>query len=254
MSDNDDPPKKGYKHPPKEHQFPPHTSGNTWGRPLGSKNKKKRNSGLTPAEQALYDEMNRLIGSSGGPMRAFNAVIRAQLKTAGKGSPFAQRDLIDRAMMLDQKIQEEQLANLTKAEGYKRQCEELRLFHPEEFARIEPLLIPHPDDVDVDWDKRKVRIHGPATAKEAEVWNEGLEALAKMRSMIFDYRRKVAADPMNVDLNLALLRCTHRFMCKNDQLSERYRLKRVPIWRKGKSLPMPELPDRPKRKLRRAAN
>lgn len=254
MSDDDDPPKKGYKHPPKEHQFPRHSSGNPWGRPPGSKNKKKRSSGLTPAERAVHEEMNRQIASSSGPMRALNAVIRAQLKTAGKGSVLAQRDLIDRAMELDRKIEIEQLAHLARAEDYKRQCEEMRLFHPEQFAKLEPLLIPHPDDIDVDWDARKVRIEGPATAREAKIWKEGLDALAKMRSLVFEYRRKVAADPMNVDLNLALLHCTHRFMRGNDQMPERYRMKRVPIWQKGRTLPMPELPDRPKRKLRRGAN
>lgn len=251
---DDDPPQRGYKHPPQEHQFPRYTSGNPWGRPPGSKNKKKRASGLTAAEQILQDEMSRQIASSSGPMPALTAVIRAQLKTAGKGSPFAQRDLIDRAMQVEQKIQDEQLGLLVKAEGYKRQCDEMRLYHPMEFAKLEPLLIPHPDDVDVDWDGRKVRILGPASAKEAKIWREGLNALAEMRSLVLKYRRKVAADPMNVDLNLALLRCTHRFMRGNDQMPERYRIKQVPIWQKGKTLPMPELPDRPKRKLRRAAN
>ncbi|MGX7927868.1 DUF5681 domain-containing protein [Tsuneonella sp. HG094] len=252
MSD-DDAPKRGYKHPPKEHQFPPYTSGNSRGRPLGSKNKKKRASGLTAAEQILQDEMSRQIASSSGPMAAFTAVIRAQLKTAGKGSPFAQRDLIDRAMQVEQKIQDEQLAILVKFESYKRQCDEMRLYHPEEFAKLEPLLIPHPDDVEADWSKRTVKIHGPANAKEAKVWKELLDTLAKMRALVFEYRRRVAADPMDVDLNLTLLRCTHRFMRHNERLPERYQLRRLPVWRKGKTLPMPELPDRPKRNLRRAA-
>jgi hypothetical protein len=250
---DDDPPKTGYKHPPKKHQFPPYTSGNVQGRPVGSKNKTKRSSGLTPAEQVLHDELNRMVGSSSGPMRALSAVVRAQLATAGRGSPFAQRDVLDRAMAIEQKLRDEQLSLLEKAEGYKRWCEETRLFHPEHFAKIEPLLIPHPDDVEVDWSTRTVKIRGPASAKEAKAWRELRDVLTKMRALVFEYRRKVAADPMNVDLNLMLLRCTHRFMCHNDRLPERHRLRRLPIWKKGKSLPLPELPDRPRRNLRRAA-
>ena len=67
MTDDDKPIRKGRGFPPREHQWPPGVSGNIFGRPLGSKNKKKRHSpGLTPSEQMALEEAGRTVKTSDG--------------------------------------------------------------------------------------------------------------------------------------------------------------------------------------------
>ncbi len=63
-----------------------------------------------------------------------------------------------------------------------------------------------------------------------------------MRTMALECRRDVLANPSNRAAHLMLVDCTNRFMRNNDKLSERYRLKRLPIWKEGRNISMPELP------------
>lgn len=253
MNDDNEPAKKGPGYPPVEHRFQKGTSGNRLGRPLGSKNKKKRDPMQTLSDQITIEEAYRKVRSSDGELPALTALIRAQLLTAAKGSPLAQRYAIERIMEVEQRHRDEKTTLMMNAERYKQLHEELKIADPAWVAQNEHRLIPHPDDIEIDWTKREVRILGPADRVERKVWQQGLDALAKMKAMVFELRREVEAEPENPELHLALLHCTHRFMCSNDKLPERYRMRRLPIWKKGKSLPMPEIPDRPRRNLRRAS-
>lgn len=248
MADDSTPTKSGPGFPPVEYRFRKGVSGNYAGRPLGSKNKKKRSAGLTRSEQITVDEAYRMVGE----IPAIIALKRAQLRSAAKGSALAQRDAIEAIMAVERHERDEHMKLMMNAERYKQLCEEVLATDPALYSRHEHRLIPHPEDVEINWGIREVRILGPADRKERKVWLQGIEALRKMREMVFELRREVLADPHNADLQLMLTRCTHQFIENNDRLPERYRLRRIPIWTKGKSFPMPKLPDRPKRKLRHA--
>jgi len=240
---DDEPVKKGKGHPPKEYQWPPGVSGNPFGRPLGSRNRKKKAiPGLTPSEQIALEEASRAVGTSNGEMEAIRAVNRAQLKTAADGGSNAQRDYINRTARLEQKSFDQRQALLQSLEEYKRQYEYHQLtLDDEQMRRLERMLLPHPDDIEVDFARGAFSIKGPSTTQERKIWNEGLAAHARMQSLVLECRRAVLADPSNPAVHMTLLDCTDRFMRNNDKLPERYRLKRLPIWKEGGNLAMPEV-------------
>lgn len=252
MTDDDKPIKKGRGHPPQDYKYPKGVSGNPWGRPLGSKNKKKRPPrGLTPSQQIAWEEAHRAVKTSDGEMPAVRAVNRAQLVSAIKGGTNAQRNSLDHIERIEAKSAAELRDAMLKCEEYKQHYEALKQCGSH-LASIYDGLVPHPDDIEVDFSTLTIKVHGPATTRERKIWNEGLAAHAKMREMVFQIRREVARDSLNTGLNLELLHWTDRFMRNNDKLPERYRLKRLPIWKQGEKLPMPDLPDQVrKRKLSR---
>ena len=97
MTDDDKPIKKGRGFPPHEHKWLPGVSGNIFGRPLGSKNKKKRHQpGLTPSQQIAIEKAGRKVKTSDGEMEAVRAVMRSQVVSAIKGGSNAQRNALDR--------------------------------------------------------------------------------------------------------------------------------------------------------------
>lgn len=243
MTDDDEPAKKGRGHPPKEYQWPRGVSGNPWGRPPGSKNKKKKTvPGLTPSEQIALEEAGRAVATSSGEMKAIRAVYRAQLKAAADGGSTAQRDYINRTHKLEQKAWDERQVLLQWLEECKRQYEYEKLtLDREQLNRLEATRMPHPDDIEVDFESGTFSIKGPVSTRERKIWNEGLAAHARMRSMVLGFRREVLADPSNPDAHFNLLYWTDRFMRNNDKLPKRYRLKRLPIWKAGRNLPMPEI-------------
>ncbi|HXG99050.1 MAG TPA: DUF5681 domain-containing protein [Sphingomicrobium sp.] len=242
MENDSEPVKKGKGHPPKDHQWPPGVSGNPFGRPLGSRNKKKAIPGLTPSEQIALEEAARKVGTSNGEMEAIRAVHRAQLKAAADGGSNAQRDYINRTAKLEQKAWDQRQALLQSLEEYKRQYEYDQLtLDDKQMGRLEQTLLPHPDDIEIDFARGTYSIKGPATTQERKIWNEGMVAHARMRDMVFECRRDVLADPSRPGAHLTLIDCTDRFMRNNDKLPERYRLKRLPIWKEGKNLAMPEV-------------
>lgn len=240
VPDDDKPIKKGRGYPPVEHQFPPGVSGWPRGRPLGSKNKKKAVPGLTPSEQIAVEEAARMVKTSDGEMPALRAVNRAQFVTAIKGGTNAQRNAIEHIERIEAKKAAEHSAAMLKCEEYKQQYEAHKAIANErQLAYIYDTLLPHPEDVEVDFDTGTIAVFGPANTKERKLWNEGLAAHAKMRALVFQFRREVAARPNDRGLHLLLADCTDRFMRNNDRWPQRYRLKRLPIWKRGADLPIP---------------
>ena len=247
MTDDDKPIKKGRGHPPQEYKYPKGMSGNPWGRPLGSKNKKRQPGGLTPSQKIALEEAHHVVGTGDGKMEAIRAVNRAQIATAAKGGTNAQRNAIEHIEGIEAKLAADHRAAMLKCEEYKQQYEALKRAGSHLVSAYDA-IVPHPDDVEVNFDTGIVNIHGPANARERKLWGQSLGALAKMREMVFQIRREVARDPKNPALTLELLHWTNRFMRHNEALPERHRLNRLPIWRAGQNLPMPDLRDQARRR------
>ena len=241
MTDDAMPTKKGRGFPPVEHQWPPGVSGNVFGRPVGSKNKMKRHGpGLTASEQIALEEATRTIKTSDGQMEALRAVNRAQFVTAIKGGTNAQRAALERIERIQARQAAEQQALLLRCEEYKQQYEiDKGVLTKRKLAFIYDNSLPHPEDVEVDFEKGTVVIHGPSSTRQRKYMNEALATLAKIRALVFELRRDVAARPSDRGLHYLLADCTDRFMRKNDRLPERNRLKRLPIWKRGADLPIP---------------
>ena len=98
-------------------------------------------------------------------MEATRAVNRAQITTAAKGGTNAQKAHFARHDRIAQKIEDTLNAELEGWEGYVRLCENaLDGLTPEQRTELEKVMLPHPDDVEVDFGMGEVRILGPTTS------------------------------------------------------------------------------------------
>jgi hypothetical protein len=155
----------GFQHPPQHTQFKKGQSGNPKGRP------KKHDARLGAARSAnalALKEAERPIkvreGEDIREISAIEAVLRAQLKSATSGSPYAQRDFIARYDAAEQE----------RCERIKGDCEFWELYvaivrkavADAEEGESPPTPLPHPDDVVIDYEKG-VSFIGPIDEEQA---------------------------------------------------------------------------------------
>ena len=194
---------KGYRKPPKEHQWPKGKSGNPGGRPKGSKNKKSLLSpdapllgSDEPTRNLILQESYRSVrvrdGSNIIEMPVNQAILRAMQQKALKGSRLAQRDLT----LLVRQVEADQRAE--QFDAFKGMVE-YKLGGEEEIARCKalgkdpPEMLPHPDDIEIDPRKGTFAIRGPMTPEEMADQDNILEHREEMQKTINDtakrYRR-----------------------------------------------------------------
>jgi len=160
----------GYSKPPKETRFKQGQSGNPGGRPRGSKNRPK-----TPAlneerlKAIILEEAYRTItindasGQTSVPMA--QAVVRSLAVNAAKGNQRAQRLFTE--ILSTTESQNMRLHNefLETAIEYKVGWEKV-LEHRKQTGVTGPEPIPHPDDIEIDFQTGLVRINGPMTKEQ----------------------------------------------------------------------------------------
>jgi len=155
----------GYGNPPKHTRFQKGTSGNPAGRP--------RNDKSAPMEPgmraAILAESRRIVGvqeKNGQEISARDAVLRAQIKSAVKGSAYAQEHYLKRVARAEIEDAEEIKRENAEAEAYRAEC-----FAQIEAARKaglpEPEFLPHPADIIIKAGKRYEFV-GPSTQAELE--------------------------------------------------------------------------------------
>ncbi|MDQ2088981.1 DUF5681 domain-containing protein [Marimonas arenosa] len=190
----------GYAKPPKSSQFKPGQSGNPRGRPKGAKNKRP---GLHEErlKDIILDEAYRGIAVRDGdrnvtlPMA--QAVVRSIAVNAAKGQHRAQRLF---AEMLAGTESSRKVLNdqwLDTAIGYKVEWDK-ELRRREALGSTDlPEPIPHPDHVEIDFDKGTAHIIGPMTKEEKAEFDD---LVANKHLLIEDLRdinaaRENTSDP-----------------------------------------------------------
>jgi hypothetical protein len=157
----------GYGKPPIDSRFQKGQSGNPKGRPRKAPAKGAR-SEPPSVSQMMLEETRRPIavkeGARSFEMPAKQAVMRAQVATAIKGSPIAQKNVLEQTERLEREEQEDIAAN---NELWGRYVAEQRARIAEAAKRGEPdpKPIPHPDDIIIEPGLR-VRFDGPIDAIE----------------------------------------------------------------------------------------
>ena len=122
----------------------------------------------------LLRELDRKVTARDGndivevPLR--EAIIRAQIMTALKGSPLAQRHLIDRIESLEQEAAVELARRHTCWNDYQARWRE-RIASAEAGGEPAPNPLPHPDDIVIEPGK-PVRFRGPLNEEEAKKFEE----------------------------------------------------------------------------------
>ncbi|MEM7061463.1 MAG: DUF5681 domain-containing protein [Pseudomonadota bacterium] len=163
----------GYGNPPMETRFQKGRSGNPKGRPR--KNAAKETSGsLLPSQQLVLDESKRGIsvreGSETIEMEVVQALTRAQIAAALKGSPHAQKSILERI----EKSEE------AEAKRIALRNEAVRRYQKQKWAEMAeakrrgnpmPEPVPHPDDIIIE-DGKDPSFKGPMTEAETELVKE----------------------------------------------------------------------------------
>lgn len=172
----------GYGKPPAQTRFQPGQSGNPKGRPRGSKNRQPL-VGLEQLKRIVLQEAYRKIPVSEAgriiKMPAIEAIVRTMAIKGAKGDHRSQRLFAEMLWEIEGAQQKEHLDMLMTAVGYKELAQQ-EITRREQRGLPPPLILPHPDDVLIDWETGAVKVAAPVTREQFEAWEE----LWEMRTQI----------------------------------------------------------------------
>src|SRR4051812_42126501 len=178
----------GYGKPPLHSRFKKGQSGN----PTGGRRHKSHALPEPGGEQmkaGFLAEAYRLIPTLKGDKKTkipmVQAIIRAVAVTAAKGSSRAQRHFIGTLKEIEEESSKAQLEHDQALLQYKANGE-AELERRKELGITGPDLIPHPDDIIYNPNTGQIRVLGPRTRQEANLWEhveDTLESIALLRGM-----------------------------------------------------------------------
>jgi hypothetical protein len=171
----------GYGRPPIEHQFKKGISGNPRGRP-----KRKKAAGpkdplkfsTQPANQCLLEEAYRPVlireGDRTIQLPTIQAVFRSMGVSAMKGNRFAQRHIAELVQQLENNDRELRIEQLRTLIEYK--CDGEQVIRAAKARGVRPPdIVPHPDDIFIDFERAEACVCGPMTKEEKAEFDCQLE-------------------------------------------------------------------------------
>ncbi|WP_297755806.1 DUF5681 domain-containing protein [uncultured Shimia sp.] len=184
----------GYRKPPNHSRFKKGKSGNPKGRPKGSKNKAPKS--LTKMREILIEEAYRevTIQDKSGPVTLpiIQAAIRALAFKAAQGNVSAHKQLMSSLSLAEADARKERLEGFDKAVAYKKaKLADIRAYE----ARGEepPMIIPHPDDIEIDYETGEVIYHGPVNEDDLELWRKLHGTIATLAEESRELQKRIDA-------------------------------------------------------------
>lgn len=139
----------GYRKPPISSQFKKGQSGNPKGRPRLATAQGESRSAATLTLREAERVISVRDGDGVRQMTQIEAILRSQYVSASKGSAYAQRHIIER---YERAETERRAAREADNERWRRYIANghRQLASAQKEGKSLPLLLPHPDDVDID--------------------------------------------------------------------------------------------------------
>jgi hypothetical protein len=159
----------GYCQLPKSGQFVKGRSGNPRGRPRQLKKLATGSFGDNEFDVMFHEEMKRQVtvreGESLEKISVERAATRAIALKAAKGDVKAYRAVIDKRGAIDKRKEAQWEEQLEIVVTYKNKAT-LELRRQKEEQSSEPEIVPHPDDIEIDFERRVINFNRPITLEQ----------------------------------------------------------------------------------------
>ncbi len=181
----------GYGRPPAEHRFKKGRSGNPKGRPRKSKPPQQNLDPSTqPTERLILQEAYRKVtireGDTTIELPVIQAAMRALAIAAMKGSRLSQKALTEIVRAAELRERTETIEAMESAIEYKRTWTE-ELARLRRLGEPEPLLLPHPEDMEIDFRNGGVIVTGPMNKEEKESHDKRVARRADAQTEVSEY-------------------------------------------------------------------
>lgn len=233
MSDDE---KVGYKNPPKHSRFQPGQSGNTNGRPKGSKNKRKA-SYIDHVAEIILNEAHREIqvqeNGETVSVEVLQAVTRSVIANAMKGVAKSQKLLFEIVNAASLHQDERRQALLEAVLVYKERCR-VAYDRAAQLGQPAPDIVPHPADIVIDTETGEVSFVGPMTYAERDRelrWHiAGFEREVVYFEKRLNVAKKLKCKPETLNFYRDDLKYSREMLDKWTEIYETYQNRDKPDW------------------------
>lgn len=174
----------GYGKPPKSGQFQSGQSGNPNGRPRNARVKAPAPPDLRPTARAIREEGLRMIAVRNGEQRenvsTTTAVMRALAVAAVRQGPMAMREFVKIQLDEEERYLREKQSVFESWKSYKDE-NSAAIERARRAGRELPQLLPHPEDIELDFHSLSVRLLGPVDEESAKA----CERLQRLSELLF---------------------------------------------------------------------
>ena len=191
----------GYKKPPAEYRFKPGQSGNPKGRPKGARNKPKMQA--PPAMQLqnlILEEAYRDVEAKDGDRVIRLPIAQLALRSLGakaaKGDHRSQRLFAELVRDSEQQAKNEKIELLETWITYRQEWSQvLRERETKGLPPPDPMPLPHPDDVHIDFFSGDVTFRGPICPEQQEPLDGAIHHLEGILDEIEYFEKELSNGP-----------------------------------------------------------